>query len=351
MGPMTAPRGEPMEPTEVYNTYWQFAAERQSVYIRRLAGEPGPWTQDPIIRTYRFTNAYRATDRVSQYLIREILYREDRPQTAREVFFRAMLFKLFNKIETWEAIERRLGPVTFENVDFDAISAVLENVRRQGRPIYSAAYIMPAPRLGRVRKHDNHLALLSRMMDDRLPDRIRQARSLASVYEMLLRYPGIGRFLAFQYAIDLNYSTLLDFDETDFVVAGPGALDGIAKCFADTGGLSPEEIINRVVEDQARSFARLQIAFPALQGRPLKPIDCQNLFCEISKYARVAHPQYKGIAGRTRIKQSYKEHSLPLPSPMFPPHWKLGPAESGAELAAATPAIFADRIVERVAAP
>src|ERR1700677_1494583 len=122
-----------MEPTEVFDTYWRFAAERQSVNDRRLAGEPGPWTQDPGIRTYRFTKAYRATDRVSQYLIREILYREDRSQATREVFFRAMLFKLFNKIETWEAIERKLGPVTFEDVDFDAISAVLDDVRRQGR--------------------------------------------------------------------------------------------------------------------------------------------------------------------------------------------------------------------------
>jgi hypothetical protein len=193
-----------------------------------------------------------------------------------------------------------------------------------------------------VRKHDNHLALLSRMMDDRLPDRIRQARSLATIYEMLLRYSGIGRFLAFQYAIDLNYSTLLDFDESDFVIAGPGALDGIAKCFADTGNLSPEDIIIRVADEQTRSFARLQIAFPALQGRPLQPIDCQNLFCEISKYARVAHPQYKGIAGRTRIKQSYK----PLPSPMFPPRWKVGSALAANEFAPGKPAASADRIEE-----
>ena len=51
-------------------------------------------------------------------------------------------------------------------------------------------------------------------------------------------------------------------------------------------------------------------------------IDCQNLFCEISKYARVAHPDVMGVSGRTRIKQIYK----PLPSPhgvWFPPKWRL----------------------------
>jgi hypothetical protein len=339
-----------MEPTEVYDTYWRFAAERQSVYLRRLAGEQGPWTLDPVIRTYRFTNVYRAADRVSQYLIREILYREDRPQVAREVFFRTMLFKLFNKIETWEAIERKLGPVTFENADFNRISEVLEDSRRRGHAIYSAAYIMPAPRLGRVRKHDNHLALLSRMMDERLPDRIMQADSLATVYEMLLRYPGLGKFLAFQYAIDLNYSTLLDFDEADFVIAGPGALDGIAKCFSDSKGLRPEEVIHRVADDQDRCFARLGISFQALEGRRLQPIDCQNLFCEISKYARIAHPQYKGIAGRIRIKQSYKAHSQPLPAPMFPPRWRLTRGPLAEVFGVAAPASGLERTRQRVAA-
>jgi hypothetical protein len=67
------------------------------------------------------------------------------------------------------------------------------------------------------------------MMADDLPNRLYRAPSLRSVYEILLAYPGIGPFLAFQYAIDLNYSTLLDFDEGNFVVAGPGAIDGIAN--------------------------------------------------------------------------------------------------------------------------
>jgi alpha-glutamyl/putrescinyl thymine pyrophosphorylase clade 1 len=69
------------------------------------------------------------------------------------------------------------------------------------------------------------------MMADRLPERLRQAPDLQTIYESLLAYPGLGRLLAFQFAIDLNYSSPLDFSEADFVVAGPGALDGISKCF------------------------------------------------------------------------------------------------------------------------
>ena len=83
----------------------------------------GPlWTDDPIIARHKFTNAYRASDRVSQYLIRNVIY--EGSQSEPEVFFRVILFKLFNQIETWELLNSKLGPITWEG-------------------IYSAAYIMP----------------------------------------------------------------------------------------------------------------------------------------------------------------------------------------------------------------
>jgi hypothetical protein len=312
-------------PTAVFDTFWRFAAERQSIFHRRLADPVGPWTDDPILRSYRFTNAYRASDRVSQYLIREVQYRSDRPQSPSELFFRTLLFKIFNRIETWEEIERSIGPVVWEKIDLEAVARVLGSMAECGSPIYSAAYIMAMPQLGRRRKHESHLALLALMMKDGVPDRARRASSLRSVYEMLLPYPGIGRFLAFQYTIDLNYSSLLDFDEADFLVAGPGALDGIAKCFENTGGMSPEDVIHWTGERQELEFARLGLNFQDLFGRRLQPVDCQNLYCEISKYARVSHPEVVGPSGRTRIKQAFRRNPQPLLSPMYPPRWGLSP--------------------------
>ena len=85
----------PAEPTVVYDTYWRFAAERQAIFYRKLDGLPAPWTADPILGRHKFTNAYRASDRVSQYLIRRVIYEGD--QTAEEVFFRTILFKLFKQ--------------------------------------------------------------------------------------------------------------------------------------------------------------------------------------------------------------------------------------------------------------
>ncbi len=294
-----------------------------AIFYRRLRDPVGPWTTDPILRTYRFTNVFRATDRVSQYLIHEIQYRADRSQDPLEIFFRTILFKIFNKIETWEALEHAHGPLCWRTVDLDAIDRTLSRLQAAGQRIYSAAYIMPAPPFGRARKHSNHLALITVMMADRLADRLQQARDLRAVYEGILAYPGIGRFLAFQYAIDLNYSTLLDFDEADFVIAGPGALDGISKCFSSTGGRSPEDLIRWVTARQEIEFTQRGLDFHGLFRRRLHPIDCQNLFCEVSKYTRVAHPEIRGVWNRQRIKQTYKRDDRELPVLSFPPRWKL----------------------------
>lgn len=310
-------------PTEVYDTYWRFAAERQAVYYRRLSDPDGPWTNDPILSSYRFTNVYRAADRVSQYLIREVQYRPDRSQSPSEVFFRTMLFKIFNRIDTWEMLEEQLGTLSWQSVDFDRVSKALDAHMESGNRVYSAAYIMPSPAFGHDRKHNNHLALLLRMMEEGLPAKLEKAASLKDAYEAILGYPGLGPFLAFQYAIDLNYSVLTDFDERDYVVAGPGALDGISKCFLSVGKISPTDIINEMVARQDEEFARLGLTFSGLFGRRLQPIDCQNLFCEISKYARAAHPGIAGASGRTRIKQKYRSSPKLEPAPFFPPKWDL----------------------------
>lgn len=309
--------------TVAFDTYWRFAAERLAMFFRRRSNLTGPWTNDSILKTYRFTNVYRAMDRVSQYLIREVQYGENRSQAPEELFFRTMLFKIFNKIETWEALEVAHGPLEWRTANLEAFDRTLGKLQRSGQPIYSAAYIMPPPPFGHLRKHSNHLALLRKMMADRLPDGLRTTKSLKEAYENILAYPGLGKFLAFQLAIDLNYSSLLNFDESSFVVAGPGALDGLSKCFSATDGKSAEALIHWVTERQAHEFSIRGIEFPGLFGRQLQPIDCQNLFCEVSKYTRVAHPELTGVAKRLRIKQTYKPMQQDLPPLMFPPKWKL----------------------------
>jgi hypothetical protein len=314
----------PATVTPVYDTYWRFAAERQRVFFQRVARTPPPWTNDPILTTYKFTNAYRASDRVSQYLIRHVVYREDLPSTTPEVCFRILLFKFFNKIETWQLLEHELGAVTYADFKFARYDAILARAMRTGRRIYSAAYIMPpgSKTFGHAAKHQNHLRLLESMMRDELPLRLAGSRTMQRAFELLRAYPTIGDFLAYQFVTDINYSEVTDFGEMDFVVPGPGALDGIRKCFASTGGLNEPELIRLMAETQEAEFARLGLTFQSLWGRPLQLIDCQNLFCEVDKYARVHHPDAIGRSGRVRIKQRYASGGPPIEY-WYPPKWNL----------------------------
>ena len=314
----------PAKTTAVYDSYWRFAVERQLIFFRRAAGLPRPWTDHPVLATYKFTNAYRASDRVSQYLIRNVIYRDDLPDSPTEVVFRTLLFKLFNKIETWRLLEHAVGPISYETYRFSDYDRVLSSAMAKGIRIYSAAYIMPpgGTAFGCSAKHQNHLKLLERMMADRLPDKLAAARTMQQGFELLLAYPTIGDFLAYQFITDINYSQVTDFSEMEFVVPGPGARDGLRKCFADNGGLSDSELIRLMADQQSEECARLGLEFPSLWSRPLQLIDCQNLFCEVDKFARAVHPGATGRTGRTRIKQKFVADGERIDF-WYPPKWGI----------------------------
>jgi hypothetical protein len=203
---------------------------------------------------------------------------------------------------------------------------VLSTALAHATRIYSAAYIMPSVMVfGHDRKHQNHLKLLERMMQENFPQNVEKAATLRDLFLLLKGYPSIGDFLAYQFAIDINYSPVVDFDESSFVVPGPGARDGIKKCFPDAAGLSEAEIIERVTKRQDYEFDRLGLRFERLGHRELKLIDCQNIFCEVDKYARLKHPEIKGLSGRTRIKQVYRANSQPV-SYCYPEKWGINSA-------------------------
>lgn len=292
------------------------------MYERRLRGVPAPWTCDPVLGEWRFTNVFRASDRVSQYLIRNVIYHGDR--SAEEVVFRILLFRFFNKIETWELLREELGPPALGAFDPAKAEDALTRARRGGRRVYSNAYIVPPLPGCPAPKHAGHLRRAVELAAGGLADRVGSTGGLEDLFGLLRRVPGLGDFLAYQLAIDICYSPVVDHDEDEFVVAGPGALDGLSKVFPEMDLRRAGEVIRALTEDQDRWFEEFGLTFSGLFGRRLHLIDVQNLFCEVSKYARVAHPEFSGVSGRTRIKQTFTPLG-PLPEPFFPPKWKLTP--------------------------
>ncbi|MCF2149283.1 hypothetical protein IQ276_023205 [Desmonostoc muscorum LEGE 12446] len=308
---------------EIFDTYWRFAAMRQEVFFNKINNLPPPWTSDPIINTYKFCNAYRASDRVSQYLIKNVIYDDNRSKNQEEVILRILLFKIFNKIETWEYLEKQLGEyITLSNFDLNLYSNILQEAMNLGHVIYTSAYMSCASKeFGYDKKHQNHLALIDKMVvQDRVDKRIVKAKHFEDVFQIIQEYPLLGKFMAYQLATDINYSEIINFDENSFTIAGPGAERGINKCFLDTEGKTYTDVIHWMTENQEKEFQRLGLNFQSLWGRPLQAIDCQNLFCETDKYCRAAFPDLK--SNRKKIKSKFTSTPQPIDY-FYPPKWHI----------------------------
>jgi hypothetical protein len=306
----------------VYELYWYFAAERQHAFERRVAGQPWPWSDDPIFREYKFCNVFRAADRVSQYMIRDVCY-HGQPCTPEDRLFQIIAFRTFSKIETWRSLHRFLGRYpTLDDLASGAFGDGLDCAKQENGGLYTGAFILCATdAYGQSSKHRNHVELFRHMfLGDDLGAKLLKAASLRQIYDELHGYPLIGDFMAYQIAVDLNYSALINFDENDFTQAGPGALRGIKKCFEELEGYSPAEIILWMVEHQEQEFAQFGHRFRGLWGRPLHAIDCQGLFCETDKYCREAAPQL--ASARKRIKARFSPSAEPMQL-FFPPKWGI----------------------------
>ena len=126
--------------------------------------------------------------------------------------------------------------------------------------------------------------------------------------------------MSYQLAVDLNYTSHLLFDEDEFTIPAPERCAASARSSPTLGGLSPGQLIMRMVDRQEEEFDRLGLDWQGLFGRRLHSIDCQGLFCEIDKYSREAFPELK--SNRVRIKHAFTPSSEPLPL-AYPPKWGL----------------------------
>ncbi len=306
----------------IYDFYWYFASERQQIFERRIALQTAPWTDDPILQKFKFCNVYRAADRVSQYMIRNVCYHTE-PCSPEDRLFQIVAFRTFSKIETWQAVHEFLGryPLLSDLSD-GSFKAALEHAKKQNGTLYTHAFILCATNTyGKAFKYLNHNELFRHMfLLNRLGDKILRSSSLHNIYTLLHAYPLMGDFMSYQIAIDINYSDLVDFSENEFTQAGPGALRGMKKIFENLGDYTPSEVIMWMVDHQAEEFTRLGLPFNGLHGRPLHAIDCQGLFCETDKYCREAVPEL--ISGRKRIKTKFQTTPMQLTS-FFPPKWNL----------------------------
>ena len=325
-----------LTPTVAFTSCWRFIYERHQIFLRRLEGQPAPWTQDLVLNGYRFTNTFRVLDRESQACVR-IANSALSMVSPEHALFRILLFKIFNLGSTWDLLSNQLDEEPqLSNWDPTRYADILCAATAKGKKVFSSAYILwadnsPTAAKGAGSKIRMWLGTLDRIINADLAGKIVEGGTLEKAVRLLSDYRGIDDFTGQQYATDFSYTPWFRPEDADaFILPGPGSIDGIAKCFNHRYSVKECSDIIRFMRDSAHELS-MQVTGcppPTLPGidRPMDLIDFQSGFCECDKYSRVAHAQLNHLAkqGRTKIKTAYRVPAgtlKPLPPPVYPLHW------------------------------
>lgn len=211
-----------LDPLERF-VHW--IGERHRIYERRAAGEPKPWTDDPILQTQYFTNVYRELDKTT------VWFRENVRDPLRYdpgVIFATVAFRWFNLIATGEVLREHGWLVDWRE---DEVLAELGARRGRGETIFTGAFMINSP------PGEPKLEAIIRRVSNvwkRRDALIRNAQNwtrLAEAHSDLLRFDGLGGFMAYEIVCDLRYTAVLEHasDKLLWSNPGPGAIRGLYR--------------------------------------------------------------------------------------------------------------------------
>ncbi len=261
--------------------------EREVIRIVKERGGDKPWTKDPVLARYKFTNIRRRDDRVSRWIIEHLI----EPNEKREdLWFTLLIARLINWPPTLQHLldEKMLpcSPVEFSPTKF---SESVEKFRATSAKSYSGAYMVYPTRLspGGVKS----LALAKHIIaptvaigTDLSEIACGSTPSVGSFVTVLSHSFGISTFMAGQVAADLTYSSYHlgpSADLHSFAPIGPGSSLGLNLMLGrkPTAKWSQDEFNRELIKIRNAIIENLEIEDLTLH-------DVQNIMCEYSKYCR-----------------------------------------------------------------
>lgn len=278
------------------SAFFAFARERHSIYLKRAAGEPPPWTADPILAKYKFTNVFRELDRTTAWFrehVREPLRNDPR------VLFATVAFRWFNKIETAEYLLHVEHDPSwwegslFEDWDVDTAERRLRSALPKG-PYVNGAYIIKTPdgmdklkgvlwciEQFRQREKGEFAALMAT-----------EKNSLQDCWAYLTQYPYLGDFMAYEVVTDLRHTYLLEHapDIMTWANPGPGACRGYGRVTGegidryDRGKERDRKTVIKGMREllaMSRDPQHWPAEWPAWEMR-----EVEHVLCEEDKYLR-----------------------------------------------------------------
>jgi hypothetical protein len=271
---------------ESIDRFFYWIHERTSIQEKKDRGDPWPWTEDLILREYKFTNAFRERDKTTVWFRENI---RDPLKLEPEVYMATVIFRWFNLIETGETL---LKHNLHTNWDPEKAYTVIVPQKKW----ITGAYMVKSPTaMNKVRGVCQTITTLwndRQNFIDRCPWKTLQKMTL-----FLEGYPFLGPFLAYELSTDLRY-TYIGSNATDineWANAGPGAMRGLNRIHErDLHYTSKRhdwcsEMRELLTLSQERSSLNFELR------------EIEHSLCEFDKYERVRLGQ-----GTPRSKYTYK---------------------------------------------
>lgn len=292
----------------VIKEWFHHQRERTSIYYKKeILNLPPYWTDDEILRKYKFVNTKRTWDRETKWLIDNVINNNN--LSYENKILNSFLFRVINKSSTLIMLN---GPFDFFNIDLKHINL---DIREQLNKIskndssyvfFSAAYILGGPKVNFGKFLEKNEGNIEKNMVIRMikfvfyqkysiVSGVQRAKNQYEVFNHLRSYSGIGNFLAYQIFVDLTYIDIFPFTEMNFVVSGPGCERGINWIFQDRGGMNSDECLfwftinqHKIAEKYDENWDLNEIFhFLPEESRLYTLMDMENSgACEIDKRCR-----------------------------------------------------------------
>lgn len=215
-----------IEQLRSHKEFFDYINERYEIYLRRtVQGKKPPWTKDPILRSWSFTNTWRQLDRGTIFL-HDYLLKPHASAPREEILFNIVFHREFNRWQTSAQVGwiKKWDPTGYKK---------MITKMNEVEPVFTSAHIVRSAD-GR-KKIDSVIEILTNIWDDRkhLIKVCDETRSMEEVFKEICRYPYLGQFMAYQFVLDMVDTKVLDFaeDKLQWACVGPGALRGLRWLF------------------------------------------------------------------------------------------------------------------------
>jgi len=248
--------------------FFAFARARHQIYLRRKQGHPPPWTNDPILQRYRFTNVFRELDATTIWFRQHL---RDPLKNLVEVLPATVVFRWFNRIST--------GEIIMQQQNYLHPNKLRKAIAKTKPPYVTGAYMIYTTVLGAPTKQEGVLQAIEIWYDKHRDWRKFKFDTMQQAAQWLSS-SCLGPFMTYEIVCDLRHTKLLAHakDIMTWAHFGPGGARGLQRVAGNGAGLEAAQELLKLSRQQ-QYWPR---AWPPWEMR-----EVEHTLCEFEKYSRM----------------------------------------------------------------